>query len=189
MELTPNDRSHTLRAKQDGEELVIPLALRGLTSYFPTRKPTKAELSTCRRFDLTSEEPEWDPQSIAHQEQEEATVDAYGIVHKTGFRNRRYISTVKVSRDQASEFDNRNSQCSAILQNINANLQDDYLINSFERNVKVFSTVTGKRKGNLTAKRLAKHKLGRCHADSKSDDTTWCQNNSRPELIQAFQNE
>ena len=114
MESRPNDWSHTLRATQDGEELIIPLAIRGVTSCFPTRKPTKAELATCMRFDLTSEDPEWDPQSIAYQEQEEATgVDAYGLVHETAGdqTNRRYISTVKVSRDQASEFDNWPARC------------------------------------------------------------------------------
>jgi len=157
MENNPNDRSHTLRARQDGEELTIPLALRGVTSYFPTRKPSKAELSTCRRFDLTSEEPEWDPQSTAYQEQEEATVDASGLVHETGDRNRRYISSVRVSRDQATDFNNRNCQCSAILREINPNLQDAHLIQSFERNVRVSSTATGKRKGILTAERLAKN--------------------------------
>ena len=66
--------------------------------------------------------------------------------------NRQYISTVKVLRDQASQFDIHNSQCSTVLRDINPNLQDDYLINSFERNVKVSSTGTGKRKGNLTVK-------------------------------------
>ena len=115
MEEQPNDRSHTLRAVQDGDELNISLGLRGVTSYFTTRTPPKAELATCRRFDLTSEEPEWDPQSGIFQEQEESTVDARGLVHDTGDGgNRRYISSIRVSCDQANDFDNHNSQCSAI---------------------------------------------------------------------------
>ena len=84
MEQRPNDRSHTLCSNQDGDELLISLALRGVTSYFPTRKPMKAELSTCRRFDLTSQDPEWDPQSSVYKEQEETTCDALGMVQETG---------------------------------------------------------------------------------------------------------
>jgi len=58
MEQAPTDTSHTLRIFQDGEEPCIPFGLQGVTSYFPTRKPTTLELSTCQRFDLTAEDPE-----------------------------------------------------------------------------------------------------------------------------------
>jgi hypothetical protein len=39
----PNDTSHALRTTQDGEELLIPLALGGVVSHFYTRKPTTAD--------------------------------------------------------------------------------------------------------------------------------------------------
>jgi hypothetical protein len=94
LEEQPNDTSHVLRVKSDnGDELCIPFGLRGATSYFPACKPTPSELARCRRFNLTSEEPEWDPSSTAFQEQEDATVDAHGMVHDTGdANNRRFIS-------------------------------------------------------------------------------------------------
>ncbi len=158
MEGHPSDMSHSLRVTEDGEELCIPFGLRGVTSYFTTRKPTKSEFATCPRFHLTSPDPEWDPSSTTFQEQEDSTVDARGMVHDTGDEsNRRFISSVRVSRDQACGFINRNSQCSAILTEIDPNLHADYFVESLERNVKVSSTTTGKRKGNLTAERLAKN--------------------------------
>ena len=113
---------------QDDDELCIPFALCGVTSYFPTLKPTKTELATCRHFDLTSEEPEWDPQSTTFQEQEESTVDARGMVHDPGDGNKRFIfSSIRVSRNQACDYAIRNSsQCSAILTEIDPNLHDDH---------------------------------------------------------------
>jgi hypothetical protein len=94
LEEHPNDTSHALRINQDGEEFVIPFALRGVVSHFPTRKPTTAEYQSCRRIELTSEEPEWDPSSAVFQDQEDATVDAHGRVYDTWDRkNRRIISS------------------------------------------------------------------------------------------------
>jgi hypothetical protein len=158
MEKRPNDLLHSLRVTQNGDDLFVPFGIRGLTSYFPTRKPTTIELANCRTFDLTSEEPEWDPSSNAFQEQENATVDAHGMVHDIGDRtNRRFISSVRVSQNQAEDFVRTNSQCSAALTNVDPNLHADYLLESLEENVKVSLTATGKRKGNLTAERLAKN--------------------------------
>jgi hypothetical protein len=130
----------------------LDFGLRGVTSYFNTRKPTPLELATCQRFELTSEDPEWDPSSTTFQEQEDAQVDSRCMVHDTGdARNRQFISSVQVSRDQACDFVLRNSQCSAVLTDIDPNLHEDYFVESLIQNVKVSSTTTGKRKGNLTA--------------------------------------
>jgi hypothetical protein len=158
LEDKPTDLSHSMQITQDGDELRIPFGLRGVTSYFPTRTPTTAEMARCRHFDLTSEEPEWDPSSATFHEQENATVDARGLVHDTGDENnRRFISSVSVSRNQACDFVNRNLQCSAVLSDIDPNLHDDFLLKSLQRNVKISSTTTNKRRGTLTAERLAKN--------------------------------
>jgi hypothetical protein len=158
METRPNDKSHTLRTTQDGEDLCIPFGLRGVTSYFPTLKPTPLELATCRRFDLTAKDPEWDPSSTTFQEQEDAQVNSRGMVHDTGDeRNRRFILSVQVLRNQAYDFVLRNLQCSAVLTDINPNLHNDYFVESLIQNAKAASTTTGKRQGNLTAEWLAKN--------------------------------
>ena len=157
MEDSPSDTSHSLKVTQDGDDFWIPCGIRGVTSCFPARKPSQNEFATCRRFDLTSEEPEWDPMSSTCQDQENSTVDGRGMVHDTGDGgdNKRFTSSVKVSRDQACEFANHNSQCSSVLTEIDPNLHDDYFHQSLQSNVKVSSTQPAKRKGNLTAERLA----------------------------------
>jgi hypothetical protein len=63
----------------DATELRIPLALKGVISYFPSSKPTKEEfeltdLDLC--LDLTYESPEWDPSSSMFGEQEAAMLDS-----------------------------------------------------------------------------------------------------------------
>jgi hypothetical protein len=80
------------------------------------------------------------------------------MVHDTEDRtSRRFISSVRVSQNQAEDFVRTNSPCSAVLTDIDPNLHADYLLESLEENVKVSLTATGKRKGNLTAERLAKN--------------------------------
>ena len=69
------------RNSQGGGPLRIPLELHGITSYFPSRKPTKKEYENTRedlRVELTTEAPDWDPASKAFQQQEEAMLQADG---------------------------------------------------------------------------------------------------------------
>ena len=52
-----------------------------MTSYFPTRKPTKEEYErSSTRFELTSEAPEWNPHTNLFSNQEEALVDDSGML-------------------------------------------------------------------------------------------------------------
>lgn len=59
LDANPTDDSHSIIIPDDGEgePYKIPLSLHGVTSYFPTRRPTQEEFETCRRFDLTYETP------------------------------------------------------------------------------------------------------------------------------------
>ena len=61
--------------------LRIPLSLHGVTSYFPTRKPTRREWETTPeelRLELTSESPEWDPSAEHFGEQQVAMLNSNG---------------------------------------------------------------------------------------------------------------
>jgi hypothetical protein len=44
-------------------KLDLPLRMRGVISYLPTRKPTMSELDRCERFELTSAQS-WDPHNF-----------------------------------------------------------------------------------------------------------------------------
>ena len=62
---TPTDRHHAIRLNLAGNaELLIPLSLEGVVSYFPTRKPTQREYDDTPDdlcVDLTYDSPEWNP--------------------------------------------------------------------------------------------------------------------------------
>ena len=79
----PTDIMHAISSKDgDGIKVTIPLSLRGVTSYFPTRKPTEGELNSCPQFDLTYEAPIWDPHSEIFKQQEEALLDNRGMLQE-----------------------------------------------------------------------------------------------------------
>ena len=77
------DSSYAIIIPSEGCEvrLTIPLSLEGVTSYFPTRKPTREEYErACTQFELTSEVPEWNPHTNLFSDQEEALVDDSGML-------------------------------------------------------------------------------------------------------------
>ena len=92
----PTDESHAISCEDNMGTLIdITIALEGVTSYFPTRKPSKHELENCPRIEFTYLTPEWDPHSTTFQEQEEALMDNKGKLHKWNNKRKsvdRYIS-------------------------------------------------------------------------------------------------
>ena len=73
----PTEETHTIILK-GGEELedhlIIPLNVDGVTSTFPTRKPTEYEIATCRRFDLSDPDKIYNPHDPFYAQAEEAAV-------------------------------------------------------------------------------------------------------------------
>ena len=80
----PTEDHHAIyipEVKGESPALRIPLSLHGVTSYFPTRKPTRDEYEKSEldyRLELTSESPEWEPSTTRFQEQEDAMLDPNG---------------------------------------------------------------------------------------------------------------
>jgi len=79
----PTDEVHaiTISLGNADEKLIIPLAYRGVTSYFPTRRPTAEEYENSdlsHRFELTAEDHEWDPDTKQFELQEAAMLDSNG---------------------------------------------------------------------------------------------------------------
>ena len=62
------NESYAISCEDNTGALVnITPALKGVASYFPTRKPTKHEFKNCPRIELTYLAPEWDPHSTTFQ--------------------------------------------------------------------------------------------------------------------------
>jgi hypothetical protein len=53
------------------DNFMIPLSISGINSVFPFRTTSQAELDHAKRFELTSPEPEWEPQSDHFKQEEE----------------------------------------------------------------------------------------------------------------------
>jgi transposase len=140
----PTDHTHALTIPTKDEDYLIPLSIHGVTSYFPTRKPTIQEFEEGHRFELTYESPDWDPQDPALEEQEAAMTDRLGHVRPTGDRRKsRIISSVNcenVARTQAQTVADRTSQCSAVLADISNTLVDDDFLRALRQNVNVSAT-------------------------------------------------
>ena len=92
----PTNESHAISCEDNTGTLInITLELKGVTSYFPIRKPTKHEFDNSPRIELTYLTPEWDPHSAIFQEQGEALMDNKGKLHEWSSKGRnvgRYIS-------------------------------------------------------------------------------------------------
>jgi hypothetical protein len=140
----PSDSTHALTIPTKDENYLIPLAIHGVTSYFPTRKPSLQEFETGHRFELTYESPDWDPQVSTYEEQEEGMTDRLGHVCPTGdTRKHRLIFSVAcedVARTQAQTIADRTSQCLAVLSDISNTLLDDDFLRALRQNVNVSAT-------------------------------------------------
>jgi hypothetical protein len=75
----PTDRTHSIEISiTDDDSLIIPLSLDGVTSYFPTFKPTVEQYEAADEGDdlleLTYATPEWDPHDADYARQEESMI-------------------------------------------------------------------------------------------------------------------
>ena len=131
----PSNSTHAITLQEMGtdEPFVIPLSLQGVTSSFPTRKPSASEYAndSIRRFDLTSDSPEWDPHSSQFAEQEMGFTDSSGLLREPGderpqkkTKSNFFISGVDVSQKLPSSV----------------NRADDPFHNALRMNVNVSST-------------------------------------------------
>jgi hypothetical protein len=74
MHLAPSTKPSTHSIHCPDENFNIPLHLKGIFSYFPSRTPTREEVETCKHIHLTNEHV-WDPHSNTFQEQENNIAD------------------------------------------------------------------------------------------------------------------
>lgn len=81
----PDEFTHAILVPDSSTDCpyVIPLGLQGVTSTFPTRKPTVDEYESLPRLELTSEDPPYDPHDPTFASQEQAL---FASVWDTGDR-------------------------------------------------------------------------------------------------------
>eukprot|EP00957_Ditylum_brightwellii_P138781 10578742-Ditylum_brightwellii.AAC.2 len=76
----PTENDHCICIPDKGETLRTPLDIKGVTSCFSARKPLQSEYEddNIRRFELTLEDPEWDPHSTDFAQLEQRYFDGLG---------------------------------------------------------------------------------------------------------------
>ena len=81
----PDELTHSIviPMEESTDPYVIPLGLKGVSSSFPTRLPTREEYETLPHLVLTSDDPEYDPHDPAFAEHEDALTK---YVSETGDR-------------------------------------------------------------------------------------------------------
>ena len=146
MTYRPSELDHVIVVKDedDDETIIIPLKLRGVTSYFNSRRPSKAEYEddSIRKIDLTVYSPEWEPHTDEYAQLEINYFDCFDCFREIGDDGRRVYGTSvsdKISHQNAKQTAERTSQSAAVLTEIDSNLieiefarrlQDNWLLSS-----------------------------------------------------------
>ena len=151
----PSDIDHAIEVTNpEGDHLVIPLTIRGVTSCFPSRKPTRDESENAQTiFDFTAFDPDWDPHDPTYAEQENSRLDINGQLQAPGDRK----SAGRLFASCHQHFDTRNSRdlqaigdryskTSAVLLDVSNTLHDDSFHQALVDSVNVSSTMTGSTK-------------------------------------------
>ena len=144
----PSDHEHSIVIpREDEDDYSIPLSLHGVTSYFPTRKPTMAEWDDAKShcIELTYDTPEWEPHSNTFHDQE---VNAFDNAHVGNRGPNRFLGSLSSSlQGAATTVLNMSTNSSSVLSEMSPILNDDYFISALRSNVQVSLTSSKKRSG------------------------------------------
>ena len=158
----PSNEVHCIQATDDsGENITIPLSLHGVTSYFPTRKPSTREYEDpdIKHYDLTYEAPEWEPGDESYAEQEDAMTDFHGLVHEIGDRDDRghqifNVSKIKISQSQAKRVSDFIGMTA--IMSLSSSLDDAAFLDALQSNVNVSNVTSSTRKPKIDPAKLAR---------------------------------
>ena len=67
--VNPTDQTHSIIMHEEGETVLIPLHLHGVTSYFTSGNPTVEEYNNCMHFSAIAVEIYWDPHDPSFSDQ------------------------------------------------------------------------------------------------------------------------
>ena len=107
----PEEKTHSIIVDDPlhpNETLITPLVLKGITSYFPSRKPRASEYEdeSIPHIDMTTEAPVLEPSETSFAEQEDAITDFRRefICSDTIARGRRIINSLSTGEEDAVDF-------------------------------------------------------------------------------------
>ncbi|KAI2506535.1 Reverse transcriptase (RNA-dependent DNA polymerase) [Fragilaria crotonensis] len=140
------DLTHTIAIPTEDPDTpyVIPLTLHGVTSSFPTRKPTPEEYESLPHFCLTSDEPEYDPHDTSFADQELALTK---LVLDTGDRigappPSRRLCSVSKTLSYAQNFVALHDPITLSLQSTSSTLEAGSFANALTRTISAIRRVS-----------------------------------------------
>ena len=158
---TPTEKDHAIVVTdpETNDELIIPLSVRGVTSTFPTRKPTIDEYNTCTKFTLTYDSPEYEPETERFADMERDASSTIDRLRKTGdqIHQTRRLCSVSQSLSNARQVLEHESQSNSILLDISPTLCDDTLTNEMQSAVHVSSVRITERRDGIDEATLARN--------------------------------
>jgi hypothetical protein len=100
----PTETDHAILVnRSEDDRVIIPLSLEGVTSYFPTFKPSKEQYETAEEgidlFHLTDGDLEWDPHDTRFADQEAAMLDDNGQIQPKAHTSSRQIMRAHVQQE------------------------------------------------------------------------------------------
>ena len=137
------------------DRLVIPLTIHGVTSSFPTRKPSAQEYESCPHYDLTFETPDYDPHDPTYSRQEQVALDAL-VLPETGDRVRRIMS-VSSSTAQARDIHDYYSRDNAILSEISHVLEPRLFLHDLESSRMIATVKSISQRPGIDAETLSRN--------------------------------
>ena len=102
---TEQDHAITIDLAENDGRLTLPLSIEGVTSYFPSFKPTAAQYESATEgldlLHLTYRDPEWDPHDADFSRQEDAMLGHDGLVRDNIKRFSRNLFPVSIVQEEA----------------------------------------------------------------------------------------
>ena len=151
MSTNPSLSDHSIYFPEDN--LRLPLQLRGIVSYIPTRAPDEDDMYRHLHYHLSPQRPTWDPHDPSFANQESSMVTYDGELHD---RKTTTSSNNIIASSTSSDTSNSSVQICSILHSISSTLNVDpfaYDLSGTKYSIK--SIRSGKRTG-ITAKELSK---------------------------------
>ena len=105
----PTVTTHSLYAPDD--DLLIPLYMHGVNSFFHSRKPSQEEYDQCPHIVMTASDPEWNPHSLDFANQEESITDENGDVRNSNDQRERQASRMMGSMNISAIESTAKQQC------------------------------------------------------------------------------
>jgi len=155
---SPTERTHAIIVTdpETNYELLIPLSIRGVTSTFPTRKPTQQEYNECIHFDLTYDSPEYEPTDTRYERMERQSTQTIDRLQATGDRDQtRHLHSVTRSLSMARVANDIESDSKLL--DISHVFNDHSLAYEIKRSINVASVNIKERRNGIDAQMLARN--------------------------------